>query len=119
MPTSPGGINDISGRLVARHLGRHLPGKPNIVVQNQPGAGGLANANVLYNSAEKDGSVISMMERAIPLLAITGDPNAKFDPMQVHLARQPVVLRQRRLSHADQRDAQGAQRRRHQEGRGR
>lgn len=82
VPTSPGGINDISGRLVARFLPKHLPGKPNIVVQNQPGAGGLANANVLYNSAEKDGSVISMMERAIPLLALTGDANAKFDPLK-------------------------------------
>ena len=82
VPTSPGGINDISGRLVARFLAKHLPGKPNIVVQNQPGAGGLANANVLYNSAEKDGSVISMMERAIPLLALMGDANAKFDPLK-------------------------------------
>ena len=82
VPTSPGGINDISGRLVARFLGKFMPGKPNIVVQNQPGAGGLANANVLYNSSEKDGSVISMMERAIPLLAITGDANAKFDPLK-------------------------------------
>ena len=43
VPTTPGGINDISGRLVARHLGRHMPGRPAIVVQNQPGAGGLAN----------------------------------------------------------------------------
>lgn len=82
VPTAPGGINDISGRLVARHLGRFIPGKPNIVVQNQPGAGGLANANLIYNSMEKDGSVISMMERAVPLLAITGDPNAKFDPIR-------------------------------------
>ncbi len=82
VPTSPGGINDISGRLVARHLAKFIPGKPNIVVQNQPGAGGLANANVLYNSADKDGSVLSMMERAIPLLALTGDPNAKFDPLK-------------------------------------
>ena len=82
VPTSPGGINDISGRLVARHLSRFIPGKPNIVVQNQPGAGGLANANVLYNSAEKDGTVLSMMERAIPLLALTGDPNAKFEPLR-------------------------------------
>ncbi len=80
VPTAPGGINDISGRLVARHLAKHIPGKPNIVVQNQPGAGGLANANLIYNSMEKDGSVLSMMERAVPLLAITGDPNAKFDP---------------------------------------
>lgn len=82
VPTSPGGINDITGRVVARFLGKHLPGTPSIVVQNQPGAGGLANANVLYNSAEKDGTVISMMERAIPLLALTGDKNAKFDPLK-------------------------------------
>ena len=82
VPTSPGGINDISGRLVARHLPRHLPGKPSIVVQNQPGAGGLANANLLYNSAEKDGSVLSMIERAIPQAAIMGDPNARFDPLR-------------------------------------
>lgn len=81
VPTSPGGINDITGRVVARFLGKHIPGNPAIVVQNQPGAGGLANANVLYNSSEKDGTVISMMERAIPLLAITGDKNAKFDPL--------------------------------------
>lgn len=83
VPTAPGGINDISGRLVARHLGRHMPARPNIIVQNQPGAGGLANANLLYNSLEKDGSVLSMMERAVPLMAITGDPNAKFDPTRL------------------------------------
>ena len=82
VPTAPGGINDISGRLVARHLSRHLVGKPSIVVQNQPGAGGLANGNLIYNSAERDGSVLSMMERAIPQSAIMGDPNAKFDPLR-------------------------------------
>ena len=82
VPTAPGGINDISGRLVARYLARHVPGKPAIVVQNQPGAGGIANANVLYNSAERDGSVLSMMERAMPQAAIMGDPNARFDPLK-------------------------------------
>lgn len=82
IPTSPGGINDISGRLIARHLAHFIPGKPNIVAQNQPGAGGLAGANVLYNAAEKDGSAIAMMERAMPQFAIMGDPNAKFDPLK-------------------------------------
>src|SRR2546421_292073 len=43
--TSPGGINDISARLVARHFGRFVPGNPSIVVQNNPGAGGLVTAN--------------------------------------------------------------------------
>lgn len=82
VPTSPGGVNDIAGRLIARFIGQHIPGKPSLVVQNQPGAGGLAGANILYNSAEKDGTVIAMMERAMPQFAIMGDANAKFDPLK-------------------------------------
>jgi tripartite-type tricarboxylate transporter receptor subunit TctC len=82
VPTSPGGINDISGRLVARHIIKHIPGAPSMVVQNQPGAGGIAGANLLYSTYEKDGSVIAMMERAIPQFAILGDKNAKFDPLK-------------------------------------
>jgi tripartite-type tricarboxylate transporter receptor subunit TctC len=48
--TAPGGINDITARFVARHLGQYIPGNPTIVVQNQPGAGGIASANRLYNT---------------------------------------------------------------------
>jgi tripartite-type tricarboxylate transporter receptor subunit TctC len=77
--TSPGGINDISARLVAKHLGRFIPGSPTIVVQNNPGAGGLITANKLYINAEKDGSVLAKFERAVPQLQIQGDPNAQFD----------------------------------------
>jgi tripartite-type tricarboxylate transporter receptor subunit TctC len=80
--TSPGGINDISARLVARHLGRFVPGNPAIVVQNNPGAGGLVTANRLYHNVEKDGAVLAKVERAVPQLAIQGDPNAQFDPMK-------------------------------------
>src|SRR5437762_8996413 len=80
--TSPGGINDISARLVARHFGRFVPGNPSIVVQNNPGAGGLVTANRLYNNVEKDGTVLAKFERAVPQLAIQGDPNAQFDPMK-------------------------------------
>src|SRR3954451_23992601 len=80
--TSPGGINDISARLVARYLGRFLPGNPNVVVQNNPGAGGVVTANRLYHNAEKDGTVLAKLERAVPQLAIQGDPNAQFDPMR-------------------------------------
>ena len=78
--TSPGGINDISARLVARHLARFIPGTPNIVVQNNPGGGGLVTANRLYFNSEKDGSVLAKLERAVPQLAIQGHPNAQFDP---------------------------------------
>jgi tripartite-type tricarboxylate transporter receptor subunit TctC len=80
--TAPGGINDISARLVGRHLGRFIPGNPSIVVQNMPGGGGLASANRLYNVAERDGSVIAKLERAVPQLAIQGNPNANFDPLR-------------------------------------
>jgi tripartite-type tricarboxylate transporter receptor subunit TctC len=78
--TSPGGINDISARLVARHLARFVPGSPSIVVQNNPGGGGLVTANRLFFNSEKDGSVLAKLERAVPQLAIQGNANAQFDP---------------------------------------
>ena len=81
--TSPGGINDISARLVARHLARFIPGTPSIVVQNNPGGGGLVTANRLYFNAEKDGSVLAKLERAVPQLAIQGNPNAQFEPAKL------------------------------------
>jgi tripartite-type tricarboxylate transporter receptor subunit TctC len=81
--TSPGGINDITARFVARHLGQYIPGNPTIVVQNQPGAGGIASANRLYNTFERDGSVIVKLERAVPMLAIQGDPAVNFDPLKI------------------------------------
>jgi tripartite-type tricarboxylate transporter receptor subunit TctC len=81
--TSPGGINDISARLVARHFGRFVPGNPSIVVQNNPGAGGLVTANRLYHNVEKDGTVLAKLERAVPQLAIQGDPNAQFDAIKL------------------------------------
>ncbi len=78
--TAPGGINDISARFAAKHLGRFIPGNPTFIVQNMPGAGGISSANRLYNVSERDGSVISKLERAVPQLAIQGDPNVNFDP---------------------------------------
>src|SRR5258708_5479320 len=49
---------DLYSRVLARHLGRHIPGRPNIVVQNMLGASGLVAANWLYNIAPKDGTVL-------------------------------------------------------------
>jgi tripartite-type tricarboxylate transporter receptor subunit TctC len=80
--TAPGGINDITARLVARHLARFIPGNPTIIVQTNPGGGGLVTANRLYFNAEKDGSVLAKLERAVPQLAIQGHPNAQFDAMR-------------------------------------
>lgn len=66
-----GGGYDLYTRLVARHLGKHLPGKPNFIVNNMPGGGGVRAANHLYNVAAKDGSVIGLIDRGMataPLL---------------------------------------------------
>lgn len=77
-----GGINDIVARLVARHIGKYIPGNPTVVVQNMPGAGGISAANNLHNIAPKDGTVIGALTRATPQYAILGDPNARFDPLK-------------------------------------
>jgi tripartite-type tricarboxylate transporter receptor subunit TctC len=53
---TPGGGYDVYTRAVARHIGKHIPGNPNIVVQNMPGAGSRLAANWLYNVAPKDGA---------------------------------------------------------------
>src|SRR5437763_5453 len=55
---SPGGGYDIYARVLARHLGRLIPGKPTVVAQNMPGAGSLKLVNYLYAVAPKDGTVI-------------------------------------------------------------
>jgi tripartite-type tricarboxylate transporter receptor subunit TctC len=77
----PGGGFDVFARLLARHLGRYIPGHPNIVVQNMPGAGSLLAANYLYNLAPKDGTTFGLIARNMPLLGLLGtNPNVRFDP---------------------------------------
>ncbi len=79
---APGGLNDIAGRLVARHLPRFLSGAPVVNVQNMPGAGGLVAANYLFNVAARDGSVIGQIDRSVAQSGIRGAPNVKFDPLE-------------------------------------
>src|SRR5262245_20039902 len=57
---SPGGGYDINARVLARHMGRHIPGRPTIVVQNMPGAGSLNAVHYLDNTAAKDGTVLNI-----------------------------------------------------------
>jgi len=67
-------------RLLARHLGKHLPGNPSFVVQNMPAAGGIASANYLYNVAPKDGTVIGMIGRNLPYHALVQETGVQYDP---------------------------------------
>jgi tripartite-type tricarboxylate transporter receptor subunit TctC len=79
---SPTGFGyDTYGRLLARHLGKYLPGNPSIVPQNRPGAGSLNLANYIFNAAPRDGTEIALVGRGVamePLLGGAGS-QAKFD----------------------------------------
>src|SRR5437868_15082997 len=68
IPTATGGINDLSGRLVAKHIGRFIPGQPTIAAENKPREGGHGLLNDFAGSAPRDGSVIAIIQRAVPLL---------------------------------------------------
>jgi tripartite-type tricarboxylate transporter receptor subunit TctC len=76
---SPGGTYDLYARLVARHLGNHIPGKPLIVPRNMPGAGSRAAANWVYNVAPRDGTVLATADQSLSLQQAAGDKRISFD----------------------------------------
>jgi hypothetical protein len=76
----PGGGYDAYGRLLAQHLGAHLPGKPVIVARNMPGAGSLRLANHLFNVGARDGSDLGVFATSIALEPLFGGKGVQFDP---------------------------------------
>ena len=79
---APGGGYDLTARTLARHMGRLLPGNPNLVPRNMPGAGSLKVANWLYEAAPKDGTVFGTFGRTIPLDPLLGNKSATFDALK-------------------------------------
>jgi len=79
---SAGGGYDLYARMVARHLGRHIPGNPQVVPKNMEGAGGLRLANWLYQAAPRDGSVIRATSRNIAFEPLIGNKGAQYDSSQ-------------------------------------
>ncbi len=77
--TSPGGATDVAGRLLSRHLTKYIPGHPNIIAQNMPGAGGIVSANYLFNVAKPDGLTLLAVNRANYLDQMVGRPEVKLD----------------------------------------
>jgi tripartite-type tricarboxylate transporter receptor subunit TctC len=76
----PGGGYDITARLVARYLGKYIPGHPGVVVQNMPGAGSMRATNYTYVNAPKDGTAIALIARDMPLLGLFKvNPSVQFD----------------------------------------
>jgi tripartite-type tricarboxylate transporter receptor subunit TctC len=77
--TAAGGGYDTYSRLVATHIGHHLPGQPAVVAQNMPGAAMIRATNYLYNQAPRDGTVIGMIDQAMYLNQIMGLPQLRAD----------------------------------------
>jgi tripartite-type tricarboxylate transporter receptor subunit TctC len=86
---SAGGNYDLYARVIARHLPRHLPGRPEIVVQNMPGAGSRVLANNLFVRGPHDGSMIGVPNQGIPMDQALGTPGVQFDVRKFHWIGSP------------------------------
>jgi tripartite-type tricarboxylate transporter receptor subunit TctC len=86
-----GGGNDQWGRLVARHIGRHLPGTPTVVPQYMPGAGGLNAVNHIY-IAPKDGTVLGLVPSSLPIGPLLGVAGARFDAPKLTWVGSPTMI---------------------------
>jgi tripartite-type tricarboxylate transporter receptor subunit TctC len=88
---SAGGGYDTLGRAISRHIGRHIPGNPSIVVQNMPGAGGLVSMDYLFRTAARDGTVIALVENGPPLGPLFGVKEARYEPTKFNWLGTPSV----------------------------
>jgi tripartite-type tricarboxylate transporter receptor subunit TctC len=77
--SSAGGGYDLWARLMAQHIGKHIPGNPSVVVQNMPGAGGAVAANYIYGVAKPDALTLGAFNPALYFDQLVGRPEVKFD----------------------------------------
>ncbi len=88
--STAGGGYDSHGRLVARHLGKHLPGNPDVRAVNRPGAGGVVAANYIANQAPNDGTEILIAAREIALAQRIGTQGVRYDVREIPVLGSPV-----------------------------
>jgi tripartite-type tricarboxylate transporter receptor subunit TctC len=86
----PGGGADVYSRLIARHLGRFIPGNPTVIVTNMPGAGSIIAGNYVYNNGVTDGTEIGMLNGAVILEQLFGTPGVNFDMARFRYLAVPV-----------------------------
>jgi len=79
----PGGAYDIYGRTIAKHIGRFLPGKPSLSVQNMPGAGSMKAANYIATQAPKNGSQIATFSRGLIMQPLLDPQGVQYDPLKL------------------------------------
>src|SRR5262245_40785486 len=87
--SSAAGGYDTLARVIARHIGRHLPGNPVFIVRNMPGAGGITATNFLYNNAERDGSIIGLVQNNTPCEPLFGTKEARYDAVKFNWLGSP------------------------------
>ena len=87
---SPGGGFDVYSRIIARHMGKYIPGSPTIIVQNMTGAGSLIAANYTYSRANPDGLTVGVWVGSVTLQRYLGAPGITFDPMKFEWIGVPV-----------------------------
>lgn len=76
---APGGGFDAYARLAGRFIGQQIPGNPSVIVQNRPGAGGVSNANYVYNIAPRDGTVLTIPNHTAAAEQLLGSDAIKYD----------------------------------------
>jgi tripartite-type tricarboxylate transporter receptor subunit TctC len=84
LSAGPGGGYSSYGHAFAPYLAQHIPGQPNVVVQNMPGAGGIRAMNYFQSVAPKDGTTIGFVHSSVPLAPLYGMKGAKFDPREMN-----------------------------------
>ena len=89
--SSPGGGYDTLSRSVARFLGRHIPGNPNVVVRNMPGAGGIVATNHIAKAAPRDGLTFAGVQNNTPFEPMFGTKEADYDPTKLNWLGTPSV----------------------------
>lgn len=85
----PGANYDLHARVLSRHIGRHMPNNPSVVVQNMPGAGSLNATNWLYNIAPKDGWTIGLFARGMAAQPLLDPSGVRFEPRQFNWIGSP------------------------------
>ncbi len=89
--SSTGGGYDTLARMLSRYLSKHIPGQPNVIVRNMPGAGGIVASNHLYSVAPSDGLVIGAVQNNTPFEPLFGTKEAMYDPTKFHWLGSPSV----------------------------
>src|SRR3954469_11991889 len=79
-----GGGYDFFARALAKHMGRHIPGNPTLIVQNMPGAGGARMVNYTYNVAPQDGTAIGVPLAPTPMVQVLDPGSIRYDATNLH-----------------------------------